>query len=68
VSKEDLPLFGRQHEGTWGASEHCAILPDGGYIILIDAVALKWPRHGRAALNPKDLDRNNLKMHQLVWS
>ena len=42
VSKEDLPLFGRQHEGTWGASEHCAMLPDGRYIILIDAVALKF--------------------------
>jgi len=31
------------------------MLPDGGYIILIDAVVLKWPRHGRAALNPKEL-------------
>jgi hypothetical protein len=55
VNKEDLPLFGRQHQGTWGDSEHCAMLPDGGYIILIDAVVLKWPRHGRAALNPKEL-------------
>jgi len=24
------------------------------------AVALKWPRHGTAALNPKELSRNSL--------